>query len=333
MSTYKQAGVDIDGAESAVKRIAAIARSTYNPSVLTGVGGFSGLFSLESLGAGNIVLAAGADGVGTKVKIAQAMGKHDTVGIDLVAMNADDVVTSGARPLFFLDYIAIGKLRPGVVEDLVRGVAEGCRQAGCVLLGGETAQMPGMYEEDEYDLAGFCVGAVDKGSVIDGSRISPGDVLIGLESSGLHSNGYTLARKVLLQDARMSLSQHVPELGRTLGEELLEPTRVYSGTVLRLRESVDVLGLAHITGGGIPGNVPRIFRPGLSMKVTWKWPAPPIFDLIRRLGGIPEDEMRRVFNMGIGMVAVVREEDADKASRFLKDMGVGSHFVGIVVES
>ena len=333
MSTYKQAGVDIDGAESAVRRIADIARSTYNSSVLTGVGGFSGLFSLEGLGGGNVVLAAGADGVGTKVKIAQAIGKHDTVGIDLVAMNADDVVTSGARPLFFLDYIAIGKLRPGVVEDLIKGVAEGCRQAGCVLLGGETAQMPGMYEEDEYDLAGFCVGAVDKGRIIDGSRISPGDVLIGLESSGLHSNGFTLARKVLLQDAGMSLSRRVPELGCTLGEELLEPTRIYSRAILRLRESVDILGLAHITGGGIPGNVPRIFRPGLSMEVTWKWPVPPIFDLIRHLGGIPEDEMRRVFNMGIGMVAIVREEDADKTSRLLKDMGVGSHFVGVVVGS
>jgi phosphoribosylformylglycinamidine cyclo-ligase len=330
VSRYVKAGVDIDGAASSVKRIMEIARETHNPSVLTEIGGFSGLFRAGDLGMKDMVLAAGADGVGTKVKIAQAMGKHDTVGIDLVAMNADDVVTSGAKPLFFLDYVAVGKLRPVVVEEIVRGVAEGCKRAGCALLGGETAQMPGMYDEDEYDLAGFCVGAVERDHIIDGSRIAPGDVLVGLESSGLHSNGFTLARRVLLDDARLGLERRVPELDRTLGEELLEPTRIYAPAVLRLRESVDLKGVAHITGGGIPGNVPRILPRGTRMRVTGKWPVPPVFELLRRLGGISDEEMSRVFNMGIGMVVVVPESEADKAASVLERMGIGAHYIGTV---
>lgn len=331
MSQYKRAGVDIDGAESSVTRIAELARGTYNSSVLSGVGGFSGLFRAKDLDMKDMVLAAGADGVGTKVKIAQAMGKHDTVGIDLVAMNVDDVVTSGAKPLFFLDYVAVGKLRAGVVEDIVKGVAEGCNRAGCVLLGGETAQMPGLYDEDEYDLAGFCVGAVERDRVIDGSRIAPGDVLIGLESSGLHSNGYTLVRKVLLEEAKMRLDQYVPELGRTLGEELLEPARIYAPVILELRKSVDLKGVAHITGGGIPGNVPRILPGVTRMALSGDWPVPPVFSMIERLGRIAREEMLRVFNLGIGMVVVVSEKEASKAVLTLKDLGVRVHRIGDVV--
>jgi phosphoribosylformylglycinamidine cyclo-ligase len=330
VSQYRKAGVDIDGAASWVERIKKIARGTYNPSALSEIGGFSGLFRAGDLGMKDMVLAAGADGVGTKVKVAQAMGKHDTVGIDAVAMNVDDVVTCGARPLFFLDYLAVGKLVSEVVEEIVRGVADGCKAAGCVLLGGETAQMPGMYDEDEYDLAGFCVGAVEGDRIIDGSRIIPGDVLVGLESSGLHSNGFTLARKVLLEDAALRLEQRVAELGRTLGEEMLEPTRIYSPAILRLRESVDLKGIAHITGGGIPGNVPRMFPGGTRMRLTGKWPVPPIFDLIRRLGGMPDEEMLRVFNMGVGMVVAVTEPEVGRAVSALKSMGIGAHQVGVV---
>lgn len=330
MSQYRDAGVDIDGAASSAGRIAALARETYGPQVLSGVGGFSGLFATANLGMKDMVLAAGADGVGTKVKISQAMGKHDTVGIDLVAMNCDDVVTGGARPLFFLDYVAVGKLQTGVMDEIIRGVVEGCKRAGCALLGGETAQMPGLYDEGEYDLAGFCVGAVEKDKIIDGSRIEAGDVVIGLESSGLHSNGYTLARKVLLDDAGMRLDQHIAELGRTLGEEMLEPTRIYAPYVLSLRDSVDLLGVAHVTGSGIPGNVPRIFPKGLRLAITGKWPVPPIFSLIERLGRIPRDEMLRVFNLGIGMTVIVSEKDAGKTLDALAALGVRGHHVGVV---
>lgn len=226
MSDYKEAGVDIDGAKKSVESIKRLALSTHGPGVISGVGGFSALFDPAAFSFKDMVLSAGADGVGTKVKISQALGKHDTVGIDLVAMNVDDVVTSGARPLFFLDYIAVGNLEPEVIQDLVGGVALGCKMAGCALLGGETAQMPDVYGEGEYDLAGFCVGGVERENIIDGKNISAGDIILGLPSSGLHSNGYTLARKILIKDAGLSLGDRVPDLGRTLGEELLEPTRI-----------------------------------------------------------------------------------------------------------
>lgn len=330
MSQYKEAGVDIDGAASSVSRIAALARETYGPSVLSGVGGFSGLFAAGDLGMKDMVLAAGTDGVGTKVKIAQAMGKHDTVGIDLVAMNADDIVTCGAKPVFFLDYVAVGKLHAGVIDEIVRGVVEGCKQVGCALLGGETAQMPGLYDEGEYDLAGFCVGVVEKEQIIDGTRIAPGDVAIGLESSGLHSNGYTLVRRVLLEDAGMQLDQFVPELGRTLGEELLEPTRIYAPAILGLRKSVDLKGVAHVTGSGIPGNIPRVFPKGTRLAITGEWPVPPVFSLIQRLGRIPREEMLRVFNLGIGMVVIVSEDQAGKTLDALGALGIRGHHVGVV---
>jgi phosphoribosylformylglycinamidine cyclo-ligase len=317
-----------------VERIAEIASRSYRPGVVSGVGGFSGLFDPSVLGSqGPLVLAAGADGVGTKVKIAQAMDKHDTVGIDLVAMNADDVVTCGAEPLFFLDYIAVGRVRPGVVEEIVKGVAEGCRMAGCALLGGETATMPAMYDDGEYDLAGFCVGGVERHKIIDGSTILPGDVVLGLESSGIHSNGYTTARRVLLEEGKMKLEDHVAELGRTLGEELLEPTRIYSKALVAVMKHVRPKGMAHVTEGGIPGNVRRVLPQGMGFEMTGKWPVLPIFDIIRKTGNLGDEEMYRVFNMGIGMVIVLTPADAVKMAALLKENGVTSHLIGEVVKA
>lgn len=314
-----------------VGRIADLAKQSYGPEVLSGVGGFAGLFHASGMGFKDLVLAAGADGVGTKVKIAQAMGKHDTVGIDLVAMNADDVVTCGAAPLFFLDYVAVGKVGPGVVEDIVKGVVTGCNQAGCALLGGETATMPAMYEDGEYDLAGFCVGGVERDRIIDGKDIAPKDVVLGLPSSGIHSNGYTTARRVLLDEGRMSLSDHVAELGRTLGEELLEPTRIYSRALVLAMGKVRIKGMTHITEGGIPGNTPRTLPQGTRLQITGKWPVPPVFDLIRRIGKLPDEEMARVFNMGIGMTLVVSPDDAGRAVEALKEAGMTAYLVGEVV--
>jgi phosphoribosylformylglycinamidine cyclo-ligase len=327
---YQQAGVDIEEASDSVKRITALARGTYNESVLSEIGGFSGLFHAGGLGFKDLVLASGADGVGTKVLISQAMDKHDTVGIDLVAMNVDDVVTCGARPLFFLDYLAVGRLNRHVVTDLVKGITDGCRQAGCVLLGGETAQMPDIYGPDEYDLAGFCVGGVERDRIIDGSKIRPGDVIIGLGSSGVHSNGYTLVRKVLLEQAKLDLDKNVPEFGRTLGEELLEPTKIYAPVIVELCDEVPVKGLAHVTGGGIPGNVSRIIPHGMRMRLCWDWPVPAVFDMIQELGKVPQEEMRTVFNMGIGMVVIVGTSDADRVLSLMKARGIGAHLMGEV---
>ena len=314
-----------------VGRIADLAKESYGPEVLSGVGGFAGLFHTSGMGFRDLVLAAGADGVGTKVKIAQAMGKHDTVGIDLVAMNADDVVTCGAAPLFFLDYVAVGKVAPGVVEDIVKGVVAGCKLAGCALLGGETATMPAMYEDGEYDLAGFCVGALERECIIDGKDIAIKDVVLGLPSSGIHSNGYTTARRILLEEAGMNLSDHVVELGRTLGEEMLEPTRVYSRNLVSAMKKVRVKGMTHITEGGIPGNTPRTLPQGMRLQVTGKWPVPRVFDLIQRTGKLSPEEMAKVFNMGIGMTVVVSPGDVDKAVDALKESGIPAYLVGEVI--
>ncbi|MGI6643121.1 MAG: phosphoribosylformylglycinamidine cyclo-ligase [Bacillota bacterium] len=332
MSQYREAGVDIDAASSSVERIKKLIGSTHGPGVLSTIGGFSGLYHAGALEFKDLVLASGADGVGTKVKISQAMGKHDTVGIDLVAMNCDDVVTSGARPLFFLDYIAVSKLEPEVITDLVKGIVEGCNQAGCVLLGGETAQMPDVYRPGEYDLAGFCVGGVERSEIIDGSRISAGDVLIGFRSSGLHSNGYTLARRILLDEAKLRLDQVIPEFGRTLGEELLEPTRIYAKSLISLKDQVDVKGIAHITGGGILGNVPRILPRGLAMSLTYEWGIPPVFRLIQDLGNVSSQEMYRVFNMGVGMVVVVSPIEADRAIAVLAELGIDAFAIGEITK-
>ncbi len=322
----KKPGVDVG-------RIADLAKESYGPQVLSGVGGFAGLFQASAMGFRDLVLAAGADGVGTKVLIAQALGKHDTVGIDLVAMNADDVVTCGAAPLFFLDYVAVGRVGPGVVEDIVKGVVTGCNLAGCALLGGETATMPAMYEDGEYDLAGFCVGGVERDSIIDGSSIAEGDVVLGLPSSGIHSNGYTTARRVLLDEAGMRLTDHVAELGRTLGEEMLEPTRIYSKALVSVMKKVRIKGMTHITEGGIPGNTPRTLPQGLRLEVTGKWPVPPIFDLIQRTGKVSDQEMSRVFNMGIGMTLVVAPGDVQKVMVALSEENIAAHLVGEVVKA
>ncbi|MGE5484158.1 MAG: phosphoribosylformylglycinamidine cyclo-ligase [Ignavibacteriales bacterium] len=331
---YREAGVNIDAGNEAVLRIAPHAKRTRIPGVLSDIGGFGGCFSLEPYGINDAVLVAGADGVGTKLKIAFAMGVHDTVGIDCVAMNADDVVVQGARPLFFLDYLAVGRLDPRVVEEIVKGVAEGCVRAGCALLGGETAEMPGMYADGEYDLAGFAVGVVERRWLIDGARIGPGDALVGLMSSGLHSNGYSLARKALLEKARLSLDARVPELGRTLGEELLEPTRIYSRALVDLFASgvADVLGIAHITGGGFYDNIPRILPRGTRARIDGtSWAPLPVFDLIERLGRIERPEMFRVFNMGIGMILVVPQEECDACVRFLEGRGFPARAIGEIV--
>ncbi|MBI4296939.1 MAG: phosphoribosylformylglycinamidine cyclo-ligase [Chloroflexi bacterium] len=307
--TYSSAGVDLDAAGQAKERLKAHVRSTFGPQVLADIGLFSGLFQLK--GYRDPVLSASTDGVGTKVKIAQAMGRHHSIGLDLVHHCVNDILTSGARPLFFLDYIGLGKMNPKVVEAIVSGIAKACRGVGCALIGGETAEMPGTYKPGDYDVAGFIVGAVERDEVIDESRIRVGDVLLGLPSSGLHTNGYSLVRRIFnLDENPKALEKRYTELGRTLGEELLEPHRCYLkevGPVLRR-----VKGLAHITGGGLPGNVPRVLPKGLTAKFKeGSWPVPPIFGIIQRRGQVDKEEMYRVFNMGLGMVVAAAPADAD----------------------
>jgi phosphoribosylformylglycinamidine cyclo-ligase len=329
---YKDAGVDIDAGNEAVRLLKKHVRSTHRPGVLGDVGGFGGLFALP----GNYrepVLVAGTDGVGTKLKIAFLLDKHDTIGQDAVAMCVNDILVQGAEPLFFLDYLAVGKLLPERVAEIVGGVAHGCRLAGCALIGGETAEMPGFYAEGEYDLAGFAVGVVERKSIIDGSGIFPGDAVIGLPSAGLHSNGYSLARKVLLEKAALGLNTYLPELGKTLGEELLTPTKIYVKTILQLLSRVPVRGMAHITGGGLPENLPRCLPEGLSAEINRRaWTPPPIFPLIQKLGAVTEDEMFRTFNMGIGFVCVVPAGEAEKAYHILETCGEQPVILGKVAE-
>ncbi len=310
--TYKASGVDIDAGDALVARIRPLAAATARPEVVAGIGGFAGAFALPPGRYTDPLFLVATDGVGTKLKVAILAGQHDTVGIDLVAMCANDVLASGAEPLVFLDYFATARLDLPTAEAVLRGIAEGCRQAGCALIGGETAEMPGLYAAGDFDLAGFVVGVVERAGLVDGRRIAPGDAVIGLASSGLHSNGYSLVRSVFLDAARWSLDRHVPELGCTLGEELLRPTRIYVRPILALREAVDLHGIAHITGGGIPGNLPRILPPGCAAVLRREsWPRPPVFGLLQRLGEIPEAEMARTFNLGVGLVLVVPAHQAD----------------------
>jgi phosphoribosylformylglycinamidine cyclo-ligase len=324
---YKAAGVDIDAGEELVERIKPMAKSTHRKGVLGGLGGFGGLFSL----AGQYrdpILVSGTDGVGTKLLVANLVGKHDTIGIDLVAMCANDVLVTGAEPLFFLDYFATGALDVSAAASVISGIAEGCRQAGAALLGGETAEMPGMYAPGHYDLAGFVVGAVERDEVLDGSDIIAGDKLVGLPSTGIHSNGYSLARKVLLNDGGLSLDAD-PEgvLGTTLGLELLKPTKIYAEQMLSIRGRFK--GAAHITGGGLPGNIPRVLPKGCGAFLDGSaWNVPPIFGLIQRMGGISTEDMLRTFNMGLGMVLVVASSDAESVAA-----AVGGSIVGTVTES
>ena len=309
--TYAGAGVDIEAANRAVKLLAEHVKSTHRPGVLGGIGGFGGLFRLPLDKCREPVLVGGTDGVGTKLRLAFALDIHDTIGIDAVAMCVNDILVQGAEPLFFLDYLAVGKLEPEQVAAIVSGVAAGCREAGCALLGGETVEMPGFYPPGEYDLAGFAVGMVEAEKIIDGSTIVPGDIILGLPSSGLHSNGFSLARKALLEEAKYSLDRYFPELGRTLGEELLTPTKIYVKEVLPLLDRYPIKGLAHITGGGLVENIPRILPPGCRARIQCtSWQVPPIFQLIRQAGRISTAEMYRVFNMGIGMAIIAAPEVA-----------------------
>ncbi len=306
---YRDAGVDIDAASRAKVRIKQLARRTFNPRVLKDVGAFGGFFSLAGLPK-DAVLVASVDGVGTKLKIAFALNRHTTVGADLVNHCVNDIAVHGATPLFFLDYLATGKLRPQVVADVLSGLAGACRASSCALIGGETAEMPGFYPPGEYDLAGSIVGWVRRQQIVDGSRINPGDVIVGLPSLGLHTNGYSLARKVLLEQAGLKLSRRVPQLGRTLGEALLAPHRCYWPVVQPLLAKGWLKGMAHITGGGLTDNTPRILPRGCAAEIRLgTWPVLPIFDLIARLGRVPPDDMLRTFNMGIGFVLVVGQEN------------------------
>jgi phosphoribosylformylglycinamidine cyclo-ligase len=319
--TYAKAGVSIAAGDKLVRRIGPIASRTKRPGVLAGVGGFSALFDLKERGYRQPVLVASTDGVGTKLKVAFMMKKHDTVGIDLVAMGVNDILTQGAEPLFFLDYFVCGKLDVDLAESVVRGVAEGCRRAGCALIGGETAEHPGDFPNGEYDLAGFVVGVIERKNILNPRSIVPGDVLIGLPSSGLHSNGYSLARKVLLDAGRLKLRQQVPELGRSVGEELLEPTRIYARLIRGLLAKYPIKGAAHITGGGIPGNLPRILPEGRRAWIDRRcWPVPPVFDLIQKIGRISRAEMDRTFNNGLGMILVVGKRHVDGVTALLKKM-------------
>ncbi len=332
MTTYRDSGVDIDAGDEFVDRIKPLVRSTFRPEVLTDLGGFGGLFRLGTGKYQDPVLVSGTDGVGTKLKIAFLLNKHDTVGIDLVAMCVNDIVVSGAEPLFFLDYFATGKLSVSTAEEVVKGIAEGCRQAGCALIGGETAEMPSFYPDGEYDLAGFAVGVVDRSKIIDGRTIRPGDAVIGLGSSGLHSNGYSLVRRVFFEQAKLAVDSRLPELDRPLGEALLTPTRIYARQVLALAAEFPVKGIAHITGGGITENLPRIFPDGVGARIMRTgWPVPPVFEALARLGRVDREEMYRVFNMGIGLILVVAPEVAPAVLARAAQLGEQGWKIGEIV--
>ncbi len=332
--TYKDAGVDIDAGNRFVQMIKPLVKSTTRPEVLTDIGGFGGLFSLNSDKYRKPTLVASTDGVGTKLKLAFLLDRHDTVGIDLVAMCVNDIIVQGAEPLFFLDYLATGKLSPEKAVEIVRGIADGCRQAGCALIGGETAEMPGFYADGEYDLAGFTVGVVDNDRIIDGSSITVGDRLIGIASSGLHSNGYSLARKVLFERMGLALDAKLPELDAPLGEVLLTPTRIYVKSILNLLRDFRIKGMAHITGGGMTENVPRVLpRHCRAIVERDSWPKPPIFEVLRQGGNIETEEMYRTFNYGIGMVLVVSQQDVDDIMDRLRGMKEQAYLIGEIANA
>lgn len=331
---YKNAGVDIAAGNEAVERMKKHVKRTFRPEVMTDLGGFGALFGLNKDKYEEPVLVSGTDGVGTKLKIAFAMDKHDTIGIDAVAMCVNDVVVQGAEPLFFLDYLACDKVIPAKIEAIVAGIAEGCSQSGCALIGGETAEMPGMYAEGEYDIAGFTVGVVDKKKIVNGSSIAPGDTVIGLASSGVHSNGFSLVRKLLLEQEGYSLQDQLPELGgEALGDVLLTPTKLYVKPVLSLLEKVNVKGMAHITGGGFIENIPRVLPDGVSVDIEYgSWPILPIFTLMQQKGNVSLRDMFTTFNMGIGLVIIVAEEQAEAALAALRAAGESPFTIGKVTE-
>ena len=327
---YKKAGVDIHAGYEAVSRIKRHISKTKIPGAVGDLGGFGGLFDLGSIGLKEPMLVSGTDGVGTKLMLAFAADKHDTIGIDAVAMCANDIVTAGAKPLFFLDYIACGKLDPGRIESIVSGISQGCVQAGCALIGGETAEMPDMYRDGEYDLAGFCVGAVEKRDVLTGANITAGDVLIGLPSSGVHSNGFSLIRQIMTAHD-LELQKKYAGLPSSLGDTLLTPTRIYVKPILQLLTTHRIKGMAHITGGGFIENIPRILPAGLGALIDLgSWAIPPIFPFLQEMGGLGADDMYSVFNMGIGMVVAVGREDADGVLEALQTQGERAFAIGRV---
>lgn len=331
---YEEAGVSVEAGYEVVRRIKSHVNRTKRPGVMGGIGGFGGLFDLASLGYKEPVLISGTDGVGTKLMVAKMMNKHDTIGIDCVAMCVNDIAAQGAEPLFFLDYIACGKNNPALLEQVVAGVADGCVQAEAGLIGGETAEMPGMYDEDEYDLAGFAVGVAERSNIVDGSTITAGDVLIGLPSSGVHSNGFSLVRKALFEEAGLDVNSKLDELdGKTVGEVLLEPTRIYVKALKPLFAEHLIKGVAHITGGGFIENIPRMYADDLAAKIdTNSWKVPPIFDVIENAGKVAHAEMFNVFNMGIGMVLAVDAQKADDVLRILSEHNEAAYVIGSMIQ-
>ena len=330
--TYADAGVDIDKADKLVGTISEIAKRTSRTGVIGEIGGFGGLFSPNLANLDRPVLVSSTDGVGTKLKIAFMLDKHDTVGIDLVAMSVNDIIVQGAKPLFFLDYLSVGKLDNQQAASIIGGIGEGCRQAKCALLGGETAEMPGFYHDNEYDLAGFAVGIVDNSKIIDGTDIRVGHRLIGIASSGLHSNGYSLVRKICFDTLKLKVDDYVPELGKTLGEELLTPTRIYVEPILSILKDLPIHGLAHITGGGISNNILRVVPKACNILIqTEIWDVPPIFSFLQQAGNISTQEMRRTFNNGIGMIAIVPADAAPDVLQRLKAMNEKAYLIGEIL--
>lgn len=331
--TYKSAGVDIDKGDEFVEEIKLLARETFRRGVISDIGSFGGFFSLDISGFKEPVLVSSTDGVGTKLKIAFMMNKHDTIGIDLVAMNVNDIITHGAEPLFFLDYFATSKLDIKTGREIIKGIANGCKLAGCALIGGETAEMPSFYKKGEYDLAGFVVGVVERSRIIDGSTISVGDKIIGLYSSGLHSNGFSLVRKLFFDMLKMKPDTYLNEIGKTLGEELLTPTKIYARAVIGAVKNFDIKGIVHITGGGFVGNIPRVL-PSRCRAVIHKdsWNVPPIFRVIKERGDIGDSEMFRTFNNGIGLILIVNTEDVESLRQLLKNFGEDSAVIGEIEE-
>ena len=331
--SYRDAGVDIDAGNQAVEEMKEDVRSTYRPEVIGDLGGFGGLFAFNAKKYEEPVLVSGTDGVGTKLQIAFMMDRHDTIGQDAVAMCVNDILAQGAEPLFFLDYLAVGKLQAHQVAEIVRGVAGACKESGCALIGGETAEMAGFYKSGEYDIAGFCVGAVEKKKMLPRPDIQAGDILLGLPSSGLHSNGFSLVRKICFDHQKLSIDQQIPELNGTLGETLLTPTRLYPKVVLPLFEKFNLKGLVHITGGGFYDNIPRALPAGTSVTVDpTKWNAPPIFALLQKWGNVSPNEMYRTFNMGIGMVMIVSKEEASAMIQELETQGETVWQIGEVTD-
>ncbi|WP_143416186.1 phosphoribosylformylglycinamidine cyclo-ligase [Geobacillus sp. E263] len=328
---YKQAGVDIEAGYKAVSLMKQHVQKTMRPEVLSGLGGFGGMFDLSSLGYREPVLISGTDGVGTKLKIAFMMDCHDTIGIDCVAMCVNDIVVQGAEPLFFLDYIACGKAIPEKIAQIVKGIADGCVEAGCALIGGETAEMPGMYDENEYDVAGFAVGIAEKSKLVTGSAIQAGDALIGLASNGIHSNGYSLVRRIVFEQAKLALDRVYEPLSVPLGEELLKPTRIYVKPLLRVMKQFEIKGMAHITGGGFIENIPRMLPKGLGAEIDYgSWPIPPVFDLLQEKGNLLRRDMFSIFNMGIGMVLAVDSEMIHPVIARLEELGEKAYLIGRV---